>query len=139
MSAGSEESAAVVTVLRTELFETKSGRTMVLVTFGRDLMPGEDRERFDSMDGTKAANARELGTRIVHPDVHELLLRALQPAVPRPTAVAAEVRGTPAEVRRWARDNGWVVGDRGRLPARLLDAYAPARTDDVAEGDAAPV
>ena len=34
---------------------------------------------------------------------------------------------SPAVLRAWGRDNGWEVGQRGRLPAGLLDAYAAAR------------
>lgn len=29
-------------------------------------------------------------------------------------------------VREWARDNGWDVSDRGRIPADVLAAYAEA-------------
>lgn len=36
-----------------------------------------------SMDGGKARRAAELGTRVVHPDVYELMLTYLQPALPR--------------------------------------------------------
>lgn len=28
-----------------------------------------------------------------------------------------------ADVRAWGRANGWTVGDRGRMPAALVDAY----------------
>lgn len=38
-----------------------------------------------TMDGTKAANAAELGTRVVHPDQFEVLLQHLQPAKPKTT------------------------------------------------------
>lgn len=31
-----------------------------------------------------------------------------------------------ARMRRWARDNGWRIGDRGRLPSAVLDAYSAA-------------
>jgi len=27
-------------------------------------------------------------------------------------------------VRRWARDNGYLVNDRGRIPAAIREAYA---------------
>lgn len=33
---------------------------------------------------------------------------------------------SPALVRAWGRDNGWEVGQRGRLPAGLLEAYTAA-------------
>jgi hypothetical protein len=36
-----------------------------------------------SMDGTKAVSATELGTRVVHPDELEMLLKHLQPAKPK--------------------------------------------------------
>lgn len=45
---------------------------------------------------------------------------------------------TPAMVRAWARDNGWEVGVRGRLPASLLDAYRAAHTPNPAPDPAAP-
>jgi len=35
-------------------------------------------------------------------------------------------RGNAAEVRAWARDNGYTVPDRGRIPADINDAYAAA-------------
>ncbi|MBI3688093.1 MAG: AAA family ATPase [Actinobacteria bacterium] len=39
----------------------------------------------------------------------------------------------PSQVRAWARERGYEVGDRGRIPAQIIDAYersqaAPART-----------
>ncbi len=33
---------------------------------------------------------------------------------------------TNAQIRAWARENGLAVSERGRLPARVLDAYAAA-------------
>ena len=33
-----------------------------------------------------------------------------------------------AVIRQWARDNGLVVGDRGRLSPQLLNAYANSGT-----------
>ena len=42
---GREGGHTLATVLRTELFETTGGRTVVLVTFRKDLLPG-DRERY---------------------------------------------------------------------------------------------
>jgi hypothetical protein len=32
-----------------------------------------------------------------------------------------------AAVREWARGNGYTVGDRGRIPAPVLEAYRAAR------------
>ena len=39
---------------------------------------------------------------------------------------AAHVSASPAVVRAWARANGWDVGERGRLPAEVTDAYRRA-------------
>jgi DNA polymerase-3 subunit epsilon len=96
-----------------------------------------------TMDGTKAAEARLLGTRVVHPHDFRILLAHLQPALPRdaktlpgtkrlpsakapsPMAPPAQIPSdvTPAEVRAWGRENGWEVGVRGRLNQELLAAY----------------
>ncbi|NED14173.1 hypothetical protein G3I33_22125 [Streptomyces sp. SID9124] len=44
---------------------------------------------------------------------------------------AAEVRDARARrddaVRVWARDNGYLVNDRGRIPAGIREAYELAR------------
>lgn len=114
-----------------------AGTTAVLVTDG-------------SMDGTKARKAAELGTRTVTPATYERLLAHLQPAavpaeaarppstsvltpagtgvslapIARKFARRAETGDpTPSQLRAWGRDNGWTLGERGRLPAELLDAY----------------
>jgi len=106
-----------------------------------------------SMDGTKAAKARDLGTRVVHPDVYAVLLAHLQPAVSRgaqplplthatpdprhPPNTAPETASepvpsvaggpNPADVRAWARANGVEVGVRGRLHKAVIDAYVAAQ------------
>lgn len=106
-----------------------------------------------TMDGTKAAKARELGTRTVHPDLYTVLLKHLQPARPRSAAHASRASSVPrprhvaradgsnldstlrpqgayemdpGQVRAWARANGYEVGVRGRLQSAVLDAYAAA-------------
>ncbi|WP_216870638.1 exonuclease domain-containing protein [Modestobacter excelsi] len=119
-----------------------SSRTARLVTDG-------------SFEGGKADNAASLGTRLAHPDEFAILLDHLQPVVsksavaaPVPrlgaastastessTVVAAEGRTvpsahvgpSPAAVRAWARINGYEVGDRGRLPAEVTEAYRRAQ------------
>jgi DNA polymerase-3 subunit epsilon len=60
-----------------------SAKTALLVTDG-------------SMDGTKAAKARELGTRTVHPDVYSVLLEHLQPALARSTKPLPNTPNSPA-------------------------------------------
>jgi DNA polymerase-3 subunit epsilon len=109
--------------------------------------------------GGKHEKATALGVRMVDPDTYRELLAHLQPAVApsRPAAPrgasskapaqpdvnastrtapassadasAAPAGPSPALVRAWGRDNGWEVGQRGRLPAGLLDAYVAAHSD----------
>lgn len=47
-----------------------------------------------------------------------------------PTATRMQVPGRGRDyldaVRRWARDNGHVVADRGRIKAEIVDAYEAA-------------
>ncbi|MBM6402620.1 exonuclease domain-containing protein [Phycicoccus sonneratiae] len=103
-----------------------------------------------TMNGTKAAKAREIHCRVEHPDTYAILLRHLQPALPREaralpasqihpkhasredaTAVAVPSSGAgpnPAVVRAWARANGYEVGTRGRLHKDLIDAYLQANS-----------
>lgn len=103
-----------------------------------------------TMDGTKLAKAREVGTRIVHPDTFETLLSHLQPSLssleqPRPSAArprsepaplresAAEspllrTAASPSVVRSWAIANGHSVGARGRISSDIWDAFAAAQS-----------
>lgn len=112
-----------------------------------------------SVLGGKHEKATALGVRMVDPDTYRELLAHLQPAVapsrpvaprgasskaPAQPAVNASTRmapagsadasatpagPSPALVRAWGRDNGWEVGQRGRLPAGLMDAYVAAHPD----------
>jgi DNA polymerase-3 subunit epsilon len=113
-----------------------SSRTAMLITDG-------------SFAGGKAADAATLGTRCVHPEEFAILLTYLQPAakktavsVPRPrtettptTSTVATITGpptapseiSPSAVRAWARVNGFEVGDRGRLPQEVTEAYRSAQ------------
>jgi DNA polymerase-3 subunit epsilon len=127
--------------LGVRVMSSVNARTAMLVTDG-------------SFEGGKAADAAVLGTRTVTPEVFETLLRHLQPAAATPAVVVpaqrpqpqddnSRVEGSlvqegvssagavtstvaPAVVRAWARDNGFDVGVRGRLPAEIFDAYARA-------------
>jgi DNA polymerase-3 subunit epsilon len=95
-------------------------------------------------DTTKAVAARELGTRVVDPKTFRELVRYVQPAqiaevVPNhaPGQNGGLVRDhhegvDPAAIRAWARENGMVVGVRGRIPAEVRTAY---RTATYAGGD----
>ena len=115
-----------------------SSQTAMLVTDGR-------------FQGTKAAKAAELSTRVVHPDLFELLLANLQPALmiadpgvsAKPatskarTAVWSSQRGargaSPSAVRAWAIANGIEVGARGRLHVEVFDAYWTAQVTESGE------
>ncbi|MDP9738081.1 exonuclease domain-containing protein [Curtobacterium sp. 260] len=88
-----------------------------------------------SFSGGKAAKARELGTRNVHPDTFDLLLQHLQPAEERTarrtdaaarSSVIAPKAASPAAIRAWAASVGHDVGVRGRLPKHVIDAYSAA-------------
>jgi len=115
--------------LGVRVMTTVSRRTALLVTDGRSA-------------GGKAESAERLGTRRVHPDDFAVLLDHLQPASrpphpveqPRPEPVPSPSRTTtpPAAIRAWAQANGWEVGNRGRLPAEVVDAYR--RAHEVAAG-----
>jgi DNA polymerase-3 subunit epsilon len=111
-----------------------SRRTTLLLTDGRFV-------------GSKFDVAAVHGTRCVPSDEFTVLLDHLQPAartatgsIPRPraeasprtapaeagTLPAADVTVSPAAVRAWARANGFAIGDRGRVPLEVLDAYRRA-------------
>lgn len=100
-----------------------------------------------SFAGGKLARATEIGTRVVHPDMFEVLLRHLQPAsllrgraltTARPEAAVARSSGevstaidsaptvSPAQIRAWAAANGYSIGVRGRLPLEVVEAFAAA-------------
>ena len=130
--------------LGVRIINAVSAKTSMLVTDG-------------TMNGGKAAKARELGTRTVNPSTYSVLLEHLQPALtrgakPLPKASAPLARrhssahdapavleaskaeltpagSNPAAVRAWARANGYEVGTRGRLHQEVIDAYNAARPD----------
>lgn len=105
--------------------------------------------------GTKAAKAAQLGTRVIHPDVFETLLKFLQPSlapVPSlaspasksaakatvqssPSLAASTQQGAqgaqPSAVRAWAIANGFEVGARGRLHADTFAAYWAANAQPI--------
>lgn len=101
-------------------------RTAMLVTDG-------------SFYGTKAEQADELGTRRVTPGDFSVYLAHLQPAEVKAQAASARTAEVPpqrvappcdsspqvdaAAVRAWARSRGQAVGERGRLPAPLVEQY----------------
>jgi DNA polymerase-3 subunit epsilon len=102
-----------------------------------------------SFSGGKHSRALELGTRTVHPDLFEILLKHLQPAressTSKPISTRAKAHpsnpstlskgaavepissGSPFDIRAWAAANGHTVGVRGRLPREIVDAYNASR------------
>ncbi|RYU14493.1 histone-like nucleoid-structuring protein Lsr2 [Nocardioides iriomotensis] len=44
----------------------------------------------------------------------------------RANGAAGAGGATPAEIRAWARDNGWEVPERGRVAAEVREAYDAA-------------
>lgn len=59
------------------------------------------------------------------------LTSAAPPATDAVTGPAGSVAAgiAPSEVRDWARNHGYQVGDRGRLPSEVTDAYRRAQRD----------
>lgn len=45
---------------------------------------------------------------------------------PARKASTSSSSGETKKIREWARDNGYDVSDRGRIPADIMDAYAAA-------------
>lgn len=44
----------------------------------------------------------------------------------RPSRGRESGAGSPAEIRAWARENGWDVPDRGRVSSEVREAYEAA-------------
>jgi len=44
----------------------------------------------------------------------------------RSSGAARSGSGDAAKIREWARENGYTVSDRGRIPAEVTEAYAKA-------------
>lgn len=81
-------------------------------------------------DSGKGQVARRHGTRMVRPGTFAHLLPRTAgaagsrcPDAGRPPGVPA----SPAVVRAWARENGYVVGPRGRLPQEVQAAFLTAQ------------
>jgi DNA polymerase-3 subunit epsilon len=125
---GREDFEARAQDLGVRIVSSVSSRTAMLVSDG-------------AMDGGKAAEARVHGTRVVHPTEFVTLLTHLQPARPatgrHQKAIEPATEGsatllvspgapTPGVVREWARDAGYLVGERGSVPREIVLAYLAA-------------
>lgn len=49
-----------------------------------------------------------------------------RPASTRRSSASRSASGATAEIRAWARDNGFKISDRGRIPANVIAAYESA-------------
>lgn len=100
--------------------------------------------------GNKYASAREHNTRVVSPEDYYVLLKYIQPSraeggAPRvaaakpplasdspssytPPPSAGEKGHDASAIRAWGRENGFVVADRGRLSAGLVEKYWEAQS-----------
>lgn len=125
-----------------------SSKTAMLVTDGT--MLGGKHEKATSL-GVRMVDPQTYQELLAHlqPAVPARLTKSTSEATPEANAVPATTAGTTRQpggssstdafgtvdapssalVRAWGRDNGWEVGQRGRLPAGLLDAYVAAHTD----------
>lgn len=54
--------------------------------------------------------------------------RAGKPPSKQKTAQRSVAATSNAEIRSWARQNGFTVSDRGRLPASVVTAYQNSKT-----------
>jgi len=82
------------------------------VSYEIDLSEGNAASLRDDL-ATWVGHARRVGGRAT-------TRRAAKPA---PAAAAAS---SPAEIRAWARESGYDVSERGRVPAGVMQAYADA-------------
>ena len=42
------------------------------------------------------------------------------------TSTPSRATGKPSDVREWAREHGYEISERGRIPSNVLEAYAAA-------------
>ena len=88
----------------------------------------------DDLDGTEADQTVEfsLGNASYSIDLSDANVAKLEAALEPFIAKAEKVRGGragrggTAEIRAWARENGFEVSDRGRVPADVMAAYEAA-------------
>ena len=113
------------------------GMAQKVVTLYTDDLTGEESAEI----GTYMVLVNGVGVEIdLTPDSHDKLLEALAPFLNAPGA--RRVRGTTkvhgrgkrsapsgddtARIRAWAKESGYEVNDRGRVPANIREAYEKA-------------
>ncbi len=93
------------------------------VTFGLDGAAYEI-----DLSATNAAMLRKgLAEYLAHGRRASLTRAARRRPTAKPAAAAAGSTIDAATVRSWARDNGYAVNDRGRIPAEIVEAYRSLR------------
>lgn len=146
--AGRDILEARSTELGVRVLSSVSSKTAMLVTDGT--MQGGKHEKATSL-GVRMVDPQTYRELLAHlqPAVPARLTNSPRGATPKANAVPATTAGTTRQpggssptaafravaapssplVRGWGRDNGWEVGQRGRLPAGLLDVYVAAHTN----------
>ncbi len=83
-----------------------------------------------SQPGRKSANKPAGNKRTVRATSAAKKARTVVPSTKTAAARSAQKTDAPsnAEVRSWARHNGFTVSDRGRLPASVVTAYRNAQS-----------
>ena len=76
-----------------------------------------------------AAAAEAAGAEVIHLDP---LPDLSAPPDPAPAHADDELRLDLGAVRVWARENGYDVGERGRIKAEVLTAYLTAHSEEIA-------
>jgi hypothetical protein len=89
---------------------------------GFTVKPGRGRMAFEVIDAYNAAHKRKRTQYVVGSALDSEVEYGYTTAKGR----KGKFRARPSEVRAWARENGFEVGDRGRFRAEILDAFGQA-------------
>jgi hypothetical protein len=92
------------------------------VTFGLDGASYEIDLNEDNADRLRASLARYLGA------ARRTGGRIKRSASTGPATRPAADRDQTKAIREWARNNGWALADRGRIPANVVTAFDEAHT-----------
>jgi hypothetical protein len=99
---------------------------------------------YDPMTGDKLeielgeANQKHLANHIEKLKKYVDVARQVEVAS-KPVSKSAKAKSDTDKIREWARDNGYTVGDRGRIKKEILDAYEASQfTTKVTSADTQP-
>ena len=110
--------ATQTTVVLTDSLDERISNGVETVTF------------FDPTTGTQReielgeANRKHFAAHLAKLDKYLQASREVEVA---PSKVVSHVKGNQAEIRTWARTNGFQIGDRGRIKAEILNAFNAAQ------------